>query len=103
MEYGDERDPAMRAFLNRTAPLTNAQKITKPLFIVQGANDPRVPASEAEQMAATLKKSNVPVWYMLAKDEGHGFSKKKNEDFLLYAEVTFIKQYLIDEQTTSSR
>jgi len=94
-EYGDERDPKLAAFMERIAPLKNAEKITRPIFVVQGANDPRVPKSEAEQIVATLKKQNTPVWYMLAKDEGHGFAKKTNADFLFYAEVQFIRDYLL--------
>jgi dipeptidyl aminopeptidase/acylaminoacyl peptidase len=95
VEYGDERDPATRAFMDRTAPINNAAKITKPLFVVQGANDPRVPRSEAEQMVATVKRNAGPVWYLLAKDEGHGFRKKANADFQFYASVQFIRQYLL--------
>ncbi|RCK73626.1 MAG: hypothetical protein IGBAC_0074 [Ignavibacteriae bacterium] len=95
VEYGDERDPEMRKFLEKIAPLNNAHKITKPMFIVQGKNDPRVPASEAEQMVEVLKKNNIPVWYLLAKDEGHGFVKKKNADFQFYSTVMFIKEYLL--------
>ncbi len=95
VEYGDERDSSMRSFLMRIAPLNNAEKITKPMFIVQGKNDPRVPASEAEQMVATLKKTNTPVWFLMAKDEGHGFAKKKNQDYQFYATVLFMKEYLI--------
>jgi dipeptidyl aminopeptidase/acylaminoacyl peptidase len=94
-EYGDERDPAMRAFLNRIAPVNNAAKITKPLFAVQGANDPRVPRSESEQMVRTVRKNGVPVWYLLARDEGHNFAKKQNEDFLLTCTVLFMKEYLL--------
>ncbi len=97
VEYGDERDPKMREFLNRIAPLNHAEKIRKPLFIVQGANDPRVPASEAEQMVAKLKSINTPVWYMLAKDEGHGFAKKPNRDLRFYATLLFVKKYLMGE------
>lgn len=95
VEYGDERDPTMRAYLEKIAPLNNAEKITKPLFVVQGKNDPRVPASEAEQIVATLKKQHTPVWYLLAKDEGHGFIKKRNADFQFYATVAFIQEYLL--------
>jgi len=94
-EYGDERDPKMAEFMERTAPLNNAQKITKPLFVVQGANDPRVPKSEAEQIVATLKKQGTPVWFLMAKDEGHGFAKKKNADFQFYSTVQFIREYLL--------
>jgi dipeptidyl aminopeptidase/acylaminoacyl peptidase len=94
-EYGDERDPKMAEFLERIAPLNNAPKITKPLFVVQGANDPRVPKTEAEQIVATLKKQATPVWFLMAKDEGHGFAKKKNADFQFYSTVQFIREYLL--------
>jgi dipeptidyl aminopeptidase/acylaminoacyl peptidase len=95
VEYGDERNKKMREFLSRIAPLNNAGKIIKPLFVVQGGNDPRVPLSEAQQIVQTVRKNNIPVWYLLAKDEGHGFAKKKNRDFQLYATVLFIKEYLL--------
>lgn len=94
-EYGDERDPTVREFLLKIAPLNNAKQIKTPLFVVQGANDPRVPASEAEQMVSTVRGNGQPVWYLLAKDEGHGFAKKMNRDFLLYAKVMFVKQHLM--------
>jgi dipeptidyl aminopeptidase/acylaminoacyl peptidase len=96
VEYGDERDPKMRAFLERIAPLNNAQQITRPLLIIQGKNDPRVPASEAQQMFATLRANKIPVWFLMANDEGHGFAKKKNADYQLYATVMFIKTYLLN-------
>jgi dipeptidyl aminopeptidase/acylaminoacyl peptidase len=94
-EYGDERDPKMREFMLRIAPLNNATKITKPMFVVQGGNDPRVPLNEAEQMVTTIRQNNTPVWYLMAKDEGHGFSKKKNQDYQFYATVMFIQEYLL--------
>jgi dipeptidyl aminopeptidase/acylaminoacyl peptidase len=94
-EYGDERDSTMRAYLLKIAPLNNASRITRPMMIVQGMNDPRVPASEAEQMVATLKRNSVPVWFLMAKDEGHGFAKKKNQDYQFYATVLFMKEYLL--------
>ena len=94
-EYGDERDRETRSFLERIAPVRNADKLKKPLFVVQGRNDPRVPVSEAEQMVSTVRKNGTPVWYLLAKDEGHGFSKKKNVDYLFYASVLFIQDYLL--------
>ncbi len=94
-EYGDERDPKMKELLLRISPATNAHKITKPLFVVQGKNDPRVPWTESEQMVATVKKNGGPVWYLLANDEGHGFAKKKNQDFQLYATVAFVREYLL--------
>jgi dipeptidyl aminopeptidase/acylaminoacyl peptidase len=95
VEYGDERDPKMREFLTKIAPLTNVDKIRKPLFVVQGANDPRVPRSEAEQIVCALQEHGTPVWYLLAKDEGHGFRKKRNADFQFYASVLFIQEYLL--------
>jgi dipeptidyl aminopeptidase/acylaminoacyl peptidase len=95
VEYGDERDPAMRAFMEKIAPLNNADRIGKPMFVVQGLNDPRVPYSEAEQIIATLKKRGTPAWSIMAKDEGHGFAKKPNADYLFYATVEFAKQTLL--------
>jgi dipeptidyl aminopeptidase/acylaminoacyl peptidase len=95
VEYGDERDPKMREFLLKISPLNNADKIKKPLFVIHGKNDPRVPLNEAEQIVATVRKNQVPVWYLMAKDEGHGFGKKKNADFQFYATVMFIKENLL--------
>ena len=95
VEYGDERDPKMRAFFEQIAPLNHADRITKPIFIVQGQNDPRVPFTESEQMVAQLKKQGTTVWYLKAKDEGHGFAKKKNQDFQLYATVAFVQEFLL--------
>jgi len=92
-EYGDERK--IGDFLNKISPLTNAHKIKKPLLVIQGKNDPRVPPSEAEQIVATVKKNNVPVWYLVATDEGHGFNKKYNSDYMYYAIVRFLQEYLL--------
>lgn len=97
VEYGDERDPATRAFLERISPLANAAKIVKPILVAQGQNDPRVPLHEAEQIVATLKKRGTAVWSIVAKDEGHGFAKKHNADFLFYAQVAFIRTYLLGD------
>ncbi len=95
VEYGDERDPKMREFLNAISPLTNASQITKPLFVIHGKNDPRVPLNEAEQIVATVRKNGTPVWYLMATDEGHGFAKKPNVDFQFYATVKFIQEFLL--------
>jgi dipeptidyl aminopeptidase/acylaminoacyl peptidase len=100
VEYGDERDSTTRAWMERTAPLNHVDKITKPLFIIQGMNDPRVPRSESEQMVAALKQRGVPVWYLAAKDEGHGFRKKGNQDFQFYATVLFTQRYLLGGELT---
>lgn len=94
-EYGDERDPKMREFLLKISPTNNAKKITKPLFVVQGKNDPRVPLREAEQMVETVKNNGNVVWYLLAKDEGHGFRKKPNQEFYLSALSVFFEEHLL--------
>jgi dipeptidyl aminopeptidase/acylaminoacyl peptidase len=96
VEYGDERDPATRAFMQRIAPVNNAASIAKPILVVQGKNDPRVPLAEAEQIVATLRKRGTKTWYLMARDEGHGFAKKRNADYLSYVLVTFIQKHLLD-------
>ncbi len=95
VEYGDERDPKMREFLERIAPMNNIEKIKKPMFVIAGKNDPRVPVSESQQIAVALKKQGTPVWLLIAKDEGHGYRKKGNQDFQFYATVEFLQQYLL--------
>lgn len=95
VEYGDETDPAMRDFLESISPNNHIEKITSPLFIIQGLNDPRVPVTEAEQMLKALKDNGREVWYLMAKDEGHGFSKKSNRNFMIAAEVMFLEKYLL--------
>jgi dipeptidyl aminopeptidase/acylaminoacyl peptidase len=92
VEYGDERVPAMAAFHEKIAPLNNAAKITKPLFVIQGANDPRVPISEADQIVSRVRGNGGDVWYMVAKDEGHGFAKKVNRDAQREAETLFFQK-----------
>jgi dipeptidyl aminopeptidase/acylaminoacyl peptidase len=77
------------------APLNHADKITKPLFVVSGANDPRVPKSEADQIVGAVRQHGTPVWYLVGLDEGHGFAKKKNQDYQQYATVAFVQQYLL--------
>ncbi len=89
-EYGDERDPDMRAYLRRISPLTNADRITKPMLVVHGKNDPRVPVGEAEQIVNRLRLKGGEVWYLLAADEGHGYRKKQNRD----AYLTVFAQFL---------
>lgn len=93
--YGDERNPFVRDFLTSIAPINHASSITKPIFIVQGLMDPRVPYSESENIVRTLNNANIPVWFLTAKNEGHGFSKKENIDFLFYATIEFIQRYLL--------
>ena len=100
VEYGDERDAKMREFLERTAPVNNTKNIIKPTFVVAGENDPRVPISESQQMVDKLRSQGLPVWFLIAKDEGHGFTKKKNQDFQFYATIMFVKKYLLNESSS---
>lgn len=94
-EYGDERDPKMREHLIRISPTTNVRRITRPMFIVQGRNDPRVPVTEAEQMVKAIRDNGGSCWYLMAKDEGHGFAKKKNADFQFLSTVLFWREHLL--------
>jgi dipeptidyl aminopeptidase/acylaminoacyl peptidase len=89
-EYGDERDNSMRVFLDRISPLTNASRIRRPLLVVAGANDPRVPVSESEQLVWRVRAAGGEVWYLLARDEGHGFRKKANRDVYLETAAGFL-------------
>jgi dipeptidyl aminopeptidase/acylaminoacyl peptidase len=94
-EYGDERDPRMRAFLESIAPVRHAAEIRKPLLVAGGANDPRVPLSESDQIVAAVEANGVPVWYLIGKNEGHGFQKKANSDYLRTVSVVFLETYLL--------
>ena len=98
VEYGDERDPAMRAHLEKISPLNNVDEMKIPMFIVQGQNDPRVPVTEAEQMVAALREQGQALWYMNALNEGHGYRKKENRDIYQQATVLFLTEYLIGEE-----
>jgi len=95
VEYGDERDPEMRKHLEAISPANHADQITKPMLVAQGANDPRVPVTESDQIVAALEKNGVPVWYMVAEDEGHGFAKKSNSDYLRAVWVEFVRRNLV--------
>jgi dipeptidyl aminopeptidase/acylaminoacyl peptidase len=89
-EYGDERDPDTRAYLRRISPLTNADRISRPLLVVHGKNDPRVPIAETEQLVNRLRSRGGVVWYLEATNEGHGFSKKSNRDAYYRAFAQFL-------------
>jgi dipeptidyl aminopeptidase/acylaminoacyl peptidase len=95
VEYGDERDPKMAAFLQKISPLTNVGKIKIPLMVVTGANDPRVPASEADQIVEAVRKQGGSAWHLLGKDEGHGFRKKANIDFQFWSSLMFWQEHLL--------
>ena len=95
VEYGDERDPKMRDFLEEISPNNNVEKIKVPMFVIQGQNDPRVPVTEAEHIVDALRNSNKQVWYMNALNEGHGYRKKENRDIYQQAVILFFEKYLI--------
>jgi dipeptidyl aminopeptidase/acylaminoacyl peptidase len=95
VEYGDERQPDMAKFLEEISPTTHVDRLKKPLFVVQGKNDPRVPVTEAEQMVKALRHQGGTVWYLMAKDEGHGFAKKANADFQFMAQILFFREHLL--------
>ena len=101
VEYGDERDAKMREFLLKISPLTNAHKITSPLFVVQGANDPRVPMGESDQIVKTVRGNGGKTWYLIAKDEGHGFQKKSNNNYFLNAMTLFWETHLLGNGESS--
>ena len=101
-EYGDERDPAMRAHLEKISPVNNVDKIDIPMLVVQGQNDPRVPVTEAQQMVAALRDLGQTVWYMNALNEGHGYRKKENRDIYQQTVVLFLQQYLVGRQQAAA-
>ena len=99
-EYGDERDPHMRAYLEKIAPLNHLEAMHKPVFAVVGKNDPRVPWTESRQIIDKLEAQGTPTWFLVANDEGHGYAKKKNRDFLFNAQVLFIDRCLVNDMAT---
>lgn len=93
-EYGDERDPVQRAKLEEISPLNSIENVEDPLFVVQGANDPRVPKSEADQLVERVRANGQDVWYLVGENEGHGFRKKENRDYQFWASLLFWDQVL---------
>jgi len=96
VEYGDERNPEMRAFLQSISPLSQVDSITLPLLVVQGQNDPRVSVNEAEQIVAAMRQRGNLVWYINALNEGHGYDRKENRDIYQQAALMFLQRYLIE-------
>jgi dipeptidyl aminopeptidase/acylaminoacyl peptidase len=91
-EYGDERDPKMREFFQQISPLNNAGKITRPMLVVQGQNDPRVPVTESDQLVAKIRANGGEVWYLIGLNEGHGFAKRDNLDYYQWAVALFLEK-----------
>jgi dipeptidyl aminopeptidase/acylaminoacyl peptidase len=96
-EYGDERDPAMRRFLTEISPLSRVDRMRKPMFIVHGRNDPRVPYGEAQQIVSALRGQGTPVWFLTAEDEGHSFTKPANRDELHQNTLEFVRRVVQGE------
>ena len=97
-EYGDERDPEMRAHLEAISPLNHVDKMNVPMLVVQGENDPRVPVTEAVQIVEALRERGQDVWYMNALNEGHGYRKKENRDVYSQVVMMFLAENLADSQ-----
>ena len=97
VEYGDERNPKQRAQLMKISPLTRVGEITKPMFVITGANDPRVPKSEADQMVAAIRANGGEAWHLVAANEGHGYAKKENVDYAFLAQLAFWQRYLLGD------
>ena len=90
-------------FLIATSPLFHAKEIRKPLMVIQGANDPRVIKPEIDEIVEAVKKNGVPVEYVVFDDEGHGFSKKKNNIEASGRMLQFLDKYLKTANTTSAK
>lgn len=96
VEYGDERIPEMRAFFERISPANHAEKIASALLVAHGRNDPRVPFAEAEQIVAKVRAKGREVWTVYADNEGHGFARKENRDYLNGATALFLRRHLLE-------
>jgi dipeptidyl aminopeptidase/acylaminoacyl peptidase len=97
VEYGDERDSAQRAKLTQISPLTRVKELAIPLMVVTGGNDPRVPASEADQIVKAVRENGRTAWHLLGQNEGHGFAKKENVDYNFWASLMFWQQHLLGQ------
>jgi dipeptidyl aminopeptidase/acylaminoacyl peptidase len=97
VEYGDERDPAERARLIAISPMTRASELRIPLMVVTGRNDPRVPASEADQMVAAVRGNGQQAWHLIGENEGHGFARKENADYNFWVSLMFWQQHLLGQ------
>ena len=96
VEYGDERDAKQRQKLQEISPLTRVREIKVPMMVVTGANDPRVPASEADQIVAAIRGNGRTAWHLVGNDEGHGFAKKANQDYQFWTSLMFWQQALLE-------
>jgi len=90
LEFGDERNPETRRFLRSISPLSDASRIRKPLLVVHGANDPRVPVLEAERIVSAVRRNGVPVWYIRFENEGHAYRSWEHEKYEYEAQILFL-------------
>lgn len=95
VEYGDERNSRQRRKLLEISPLTRVSESRLPMLVVTGANDPRVPASEADQIVAAIRANGGSAWHLVGQDEGHGFAKKANQDYQFWTSLMFWEQTLL--------
>lgn len=103
VEYGDERDAKQRKKLQEISPLTRVREIQLPMMVVTGANDPRVPSSEADQIVAAIRANGRTAWHLVGNDEGHGFAKKANQDYQFWTSLLFWQQTLLDPQGAGTK
>ena len=94
VEYGDERDQAIRQHLLKISPATRVDKIQSALLVVHGQNDPRVPVNEARQIAEKVRGQGRTVWTVIAENEGHGFAKRDNASYARAVEALFLQREL---------
>jgi dipeptidyl aminopeptidase/acylaminoacyl peptidase len=102
--YREIGDPARdREMLRAISPLFHADRIRRPLLVLQGRNDPRVIKPESDEIVAAVRVNGVPVEYLVFDDEGHGFTKKKNQAEGYRAALNFLDRHLKAETTTDAR
>jgi dipeptidyl aminopeptidase/acylaminoacyl peptidase len=94
-KLGDERDKKTREFLDRIAPVNNAEKIDSPTLLIIGGKDLITSVDETQRIVARIKNKGIPVWFLMAKDEGHGFMDPVTFEYTFETEALFIKQFLL--------
>jgi pimeloyl-ACP methyl ester carboxylesterase len=98
VEYGDGRITAQRANLIEISPMTRSTALRIPLMVVAGGSDPRVPASEADQMVKAMRANGGLAWHLLGENEGHGCAKKENQDYQFWTTLMFWQKTLLGGQ-----
>jgi dipeptidyl aminopeptidase/acylaminoacyl peptidase len=97
--YQEMGDPTQDSeYLHSISPLFHAENISRPLMVLQGANDPRVLKVESDEIVAAARRNNVPVEYIVFEDEGHGFLKKENRIEAYRRILAFLDTHLKGEQ-----